>query len=72
LYLSALEATDGIARRIGCPGNEVERTVYYVTIEPSDRLADAAEDNLMCDKLIHLINVEPVVGSRPQSGETAL
>ena len=55
---------------MGTPGYEVEESVYHVAVEPGDRCRDATEDNPVCDELIHLVDVETMIGCTVQSGKT--
>ena len=40
-----------------------------MTVEPCDRSRDAAEDNLMRDKLVYIVNIEAVISSLVQTFE---
>lgn len=55
---------------MGTPGYEVEESVYHVAVEPGDRCRDTTEDNPVCDELIHLVDVETMIGCTVQSGKT--
>ena len=71
LYAAALQRADGITACIGAPSQEVEEAIHYVAVPPGDRSGDAAEDDPVRDELINLVNVEAVIGCRPQTTEAA-
>lgn len=41
-----------------------------MAVEPYDRCRDTTEDNPVCDELIHLVDVETMIGCTVQSGKT--
>ena len=69
LYLTALQTTDLVACCVGCPCQEIKESIHYMTVEPCDRSRDAAEDNLMRDKLVYIVNIEAVISSLVQTFE---
>ena len=71
LDASALQASYLVAGRIGAPGQKVEEAVYHMTVPPGNGTADAAENDAVGDKLVNFIDIEAVVGCRPQTVEAA-
>lgn len=69
LYTSALQSPYLVACGVGSPSYEVEESVYYMAVEPSDRRRDATEDDAVRDELIYFVDIETVVGCPVQSGE---
>ena len=70
LYTSALQSPYLVACGVGSPSYEVEESVYYMAVEPSDRRRDATEDDAVRDELIYFVDIETVVGCPVQSGGT--
>ena len=71
LDASALQASYLVAGGIGAPGQKVEEAVYHMTVPPGNGTADAAENDAVGDKLVNFIDIEAVVGCRPQTVELA-
>ena len=71
LDASALQAAYLVAGGIGAPGKEIEEAVHHMTVPPGNGAADAAEDDAVGDELVDLIDVEAVIGCRPQAVEAA-
>ena len=63
------EATNFVTSGIGSPCQEVKESVHYMTVPPCNRSRDATEDNLMCNELVYIINIETIVGSFVQTFE---